>query len=303
MVKSQRKQWRLVIQLQSPMQIGTGSLGMVEKTDMYIPGRVLWGALTATLVRQNITRSKPEDYIKVGEALGPHEIFFSSFFPSFDKGDSEWLPVFEGNKRSWVKCCCKTGKFNFQKKRSEEEMQSMLISGQSGNATDPKRMATFDKSLHETDILSPLIKNGKSFSPVYFTGIMQLPHNLTVSEEITINIDKDIFEPIFSHCRLGGGRKRGWGIVRLVSLKSKSSLDESLSVRNYSGGNLLITSPTHFVKDNVTALNGRAFLATYRQYCNKKGQGRGFTSSQLCWEAGTLIPRLVFDYGQKVPTF
>ena len=282
-------QWRLVIELLSPMQIGIGSLGMVEKTDMYIPGRVMWGALTSTLVRQKILEPEYKHFEKVGESFGPHERFFSSFFPSFDKGKSEWLPVFEGNNRSWVKYICEKKEFDLQKKRSEEEMQAILVSGQSGNATDPERMATFDNSLHETDMISPLIRKGKKLIPICFAGTMQLPEKLNIPEGIQIDINGEILKSVFNQCRLGGGRKRGLGIVRLISIKNESILDETLNTRKYQDGKLLFTSATHQVEEKVPIYNGRAFLATYRQYCKNKGQGRSFTSAQLCWEAGTLI--------------
>jgi hypothetical protein len=282
-------QWRLVIELLSPMQIGIGSLGMVEKTGMYIPGRVMWGALTSTLVRQQISKPEYKHFKKVGESLGPHEKFLSSFFPSFDNGKSEWLPVFEGNSRSWVKYICEKKEFDLQNKRSEEEMQAILISGQSGNATDPERMATFDKSLHETDMISPLTRKGEKLIPVCFTGTMQLPEKLNIPEGKQIDINGEILKSVFNQCRLGGGRKRGWGIVRLISIKNESILDETLNTRKYPYGNVLLTSATHPVEEKVPILNGRAFLATYRQYCKNKGQGRSFTSAQLCWETGTLI--------------
>jgi len=282
-------QWRLVIELLSPMQIGVGSLGMVEKTEMYIPGRVIWGALTSTLVRQQIPKPEYKHFKKMGESLGSHEKVFSSFFPSFDKGKSEWLPVFEGNKRSWVKYICEKNKFDLQKRRSEEEMQAILISGQSGNATDPERMATFDKSLHETDMISPLIKKGEKFIPVCFTGTMQLPEKLNISGGTQIDINEGILKSVFNQCRLGGNRKRGWGIIRLVSIKNEPTLHETLITRKYPGGNVLLTSATHPVEEKVQIFNGRAFLATYRQYCKNKGQGRSFTSAQLCWKTGTLM--------------
>lgn len=284
------RQWRLVLELRSPMQIGVGSLGMVEKTDMYIPGRVIWGALTATLVRQKILTPSYSNFQKIGGLLGPHETFFSSFFPSFDKGISEWLPIFNKNNRSWVKYICGEKIFDPRQIRSEKEMQAILISGQAGNATDPIRMATFDESLHETDIISPVIREGKKMIPVCYTGVVQLPEKISIPEDdIHFDISADTLDSAFNQCRLGGGRKRGWGIVRVISVKNESPLEETLNTRKYPDGSELLTSSTHPVQEKDSIYNGRAFLAVYRQYCKRKGLGRQLSAAQLCWETGTVL--------------
>jgi hypothetical protein len=283
-------QWRLVLALRSPMQIGSGSLGMVEKTEMYIPGRVIWGALTACLVRQKIMTPTYNQFAKVGDLLGLHETFFSSFFPSFDMGVSEWLPIFTTNNRSWVKYLCGENRFDFQQTRSEKEMQAILISGQAGNATDPTRMATFEESLHETDMISPVIREGKKLIPVCYTGVVQLPEKISIPEEdIHFDITENTLHTVFNQCRLGGGRKRGWGMVRLLSIQKETNQEEILNTRDFPDGYKLLTSSVHPVQQTASIFNGRAFLAVYRQYCKKKGLGRQISAAQLCWETGTVL--------------
>ncbi|NJK52088.1 MAG: hypothetical protein HC936_03380, partial [Leptolyngbyaceae cyanobacterium SU_3_3] len=43
--------YRVVFKLKSPMHIGCGKMGNVQRTRPYVTGRVFWGALTMRLTR------------------------------------------------------------------------------------------------------------------------------------------------------------------------------------------------------------------------------------------------------------
>ncbi len=52
--------YTITLKLKSPLQIGAGTLGMIEKTELFIPGRVLWGAFVSTIVQKNFIMPKKE---------------------------------------------------------------------------------------------------------------------------------------------------------------------------------------------------------------------------------------------------
>ena len=279
-----RIQWNLTLKLLSPMQIGAGTLGMIEKTELYIPGRVVWGAFTATLVQKYVVNSGNLEYQQAGQQLGPWEKHFSSFFPSLDGHPACYLPVFQRNQRIWKQ----ENQLLGDESISDTEMQAMFMTGIAGHATDPDRMATFDESLHETDLIAPLISEGNSFVSVCFKGTVQLPDTIQINDS-QIQLDQGAIEDVFNRCRLGGGRKRGRGMVMLQEIQKSDTLDSDLTCRTFGPDATLITAPNHIVKKDHRKIQGRAFLASYRQYCNSKGFGRNFTDASLCWEVGSVI--------------
>ena len=81
--------YRLVYQAKSPIHIGYRTLGFIQRTRYYIPGRALWGAITANLTR---AYGSYEQYGPVGEDV-KSSILFSYFYPA-PEPDKPLLPCF-----------------------------------------------------------------------------------------------------------------------------------------------------------------------------------------------------------------
>lgn len=288
---SEKIQWDITLQLLSPLQIGAGTLGMVERTELFIPGRVIWGALTATLVQRALINPSYDDYLRVGKQISPHETHFGTFFPSVDKGVTCWLPIYQQGQRVWRPradpACNET--------LTEEEIRNRLVTGLAGNATEPDRMATDDGSLHETDMIAPVIRSGNMFFPVCFRGVVSLPASITINNHVQ-EVNEETLAAVLNQCRLGGGRKRGWGSVKVHSISRRESAARSLTYQNYGLDYVLLTAPVHPVKAEHIGSTGRTFLAVYREHSGSKGSGRDFSASTLCWETGTLIPKENFHH-------
>ncbi len=286
-------EWKIVLELLSPLQIGAGTLGMVEKSELFIPGRLLWAVLTAGFTRSLVKRPDKDDYDEIGSQLAPWESNFSTLFPSFDRGASCWLPVFERNRRVWHRAdnSLKIDAGN-DATMSEAEIEARLFSGLSGNATDPQLMATDDGSLHETDLITPFVRTpDNALQSLMFCGRLRLPGRVSLSGEERL-VDAGSVRSILDRSRLGGGRKRGRGAISVYELEELGDVSPSdLSCQEYDEHRTLLLSSSHQVMlhQDAAAVSGRARLAVYREHSRDKGSGGGFSRAVLCWQVGTLI--------------
>ncbi len=292
--------WKITLELRSPLQIGAGTLGFVEKTELFIPPRVIWGALTAAITGI-LGGYKKGDFIKIGNVLGNSSLsdFYSTFFPSDDCGKTFWVPCYINGERFWY-CYSDWEKIiDPVNKRTDTQMREKFITGITGQATDPVRMATQKNMLHETDIIKATIRKKSddnemqwSLIPVCFVGYARLPNKITlnsgVAEQIVLNKDK--IRDVFTRIRLGGGRKRGRGIVVCRDVVESIVGTHTFPMMKVCERNV-ICSPGHLVSTNDTNADGRAVLETFRVYDNKndKGSGRNFSNGELCWEVGTML--------------
>jgi hypothetical protein len=285
------KTWEVTLRLLSPMQIGAGTLGFVEKTELFVPPRVMWGAFVNTLVREKRASRDAQTFTTFGTALGGpnYASCFSPFFLSPD-GANAYVPRFVNGERKW-ELRPSTYPAEIKGSLSEAEMRSRFVRGVTAQATDPDRMATEPDTLHETDLIQPLYReltgNGHwKAAPLYLRGYLRLPEKVD-----GIELNEKTIKQVLSTMRLGGGRKRGWGLVacRKEEIKKADGIPEDLSVRIDGNKTVLLTGDTKVeAGQNV---DGRAYLAVFREHDNKggKGSGRGFSDGVLCWEAGSVV--------------
>ncbi|ACR79378.1 RAMP superfamily CRISPR-associated protein [Kosmotoga olearia] len=73
------KMYKVVLQLLSPLHIGKRKIGNLQQTRYYVPGRTLWGALTARIAREY----ENFDYEKTGKDVDEF-LRFCYFYPSDD---------------------------------------------------------------------------------------------------------------------------------------------------------------------------------------------------------------------------
>lgn len=77
--------YRVVFRLKSPMHIGCGKVGNVQRTRPYVTGRMFWGALTMRLTRdQHQPATRSELYQKIGGEVHQY-LKFTYFYPAIKK--------------------------------------------------------------------------------------------------------------------------------------------------------------------------------------------------------------------------
>jgi hypothetical protein len=276
--------WRIVLKLLSPMQIGAGQLGMVERTELYIPGRVVWGAITATVTAQMSTIPQDSDYKSIGQQLGDPVIDFGCFFPSFDQGTSFYYPIHTGSDVQWLN--------NRQTSAtlSNESIAARMLFSVCSTAIDPFRMASMDSMLHATDMIAPawFDKGLRKCQPICFVGEVTVPESLEAYGRSFL-LDQRSIASVLNRCRLGGGRKRGWGIISVVDAECLEPSDRLASrwIGHDNGYVLLSPCP---VREGDGCVQGVAKLAVYREHCSRKGFGQALSKPELMWQPGAIMP-------------
>ena len=257
------------LRLLSPMQIGAGSLGMIEKSLLYIPEKVIWGAFTNTLTQMLYGTPAAEDYVTVGNAVYSGRI--SSFFPELE--NIRYIPNIP--ERCWI------AENNNSKSIPFAEMNSLLMTSVTSTALDSERVSAGTGTLHAVDLINYFYKDWRNeeIKQMNFSGYMELPEKIC-----DIKIDGEVIKKIFACSRIGGSRKRGWGrcMVEKVALEQY----ENFSFLSFPGGKLL-TADHEF--DCSQKVCGEIRLISRREYDAEKGSGRKFASAKLFWSTGSVI--------------
>ncbi len=181
--------YRLVFRLESPLHIGWRKVGNLMQTRPYVPGKVLWAALTAGITRDLGHGADGQKYKGIGQAV-QENFRFGYLWPSVD-GQTPYFP--------W----------------EHDDFDYRLLGSYAGTAQDPDREAAEEGSLHETEFIAPITRDGR---PVYLIGDLWvrngLPHEL------------QNWQKALGKVQLGGERTYGWGRVRLERLEQLGQLKE-----------------------------------------------------------------------------
>ncbi len=176
--------YKIVLRLRSPMHIGDGKVGNLQRTRSYIAGRNLWGTLTARLARDNDADGAPapEAYERMGQRVHD-ELAFTYFFPTVKENgdvDAPW---------PW-----------------DDDFGYRFLSTYASTALNYDAISAEEASLHEVECITPHTRapNGEG-DPVYLTGY--------VFQRDDSDLD---WEAAFQSLQIGGERGYGWGLVALI---------------------------------------------------------------------------------------
>lgn len=161
--------YRLKFRLLGPLHIGYRKIGNLMQTRSYVPGKNIWAALTARLTRD----ADKKDYIDIGEKV-QNNFRFGYLWPSID-----------GNKP------CFFWKY--------DDFDYLFLDSYTSTALDYDAKAAHEGSLHETEFIAPIARNG---TPVYLLG------DLWVNEG---QRDLAKWQEAMGNIQIGGERAYGWG--------------------------------------------------------------------------------------------
>lgn len=184
--------FHVVLQLRSPMHIGRGKVGNVQRTRGYVTGRAMWGALTLRLTRDRMQQStltlEPVTYEQVGLEL-QQGLAFSYLYPTVDSTGKltqwPWQPGFDSR---------------------------FLSTYPSTALVYPERSAD-EGSLHEIEFVSPYTLD--TGEPVFLSGYL------------FEGIDVPGWKQAMARLQLGGERGYGWGQVNLVRLDELGKAEDA----------------------------------------------------------------------------
>ncbi|AFZ28585.1 hypothetical protein Cylst_6365 (plasmid) [Cylindrospermum stagnale PCC 7417] len=169
--------YRVVFKLKSPMHIGCGKVGNVQRTRPYVTGRVFWGALTMRLTReQHQPATDSRQYEEMGNKVH-EELAYSYFYPA----------------------TCHNATYQIEYPwDNESRFRRRFLSSYASTALVYPQHAADEGLLHEVEFLSPrTLDTGEQ---VYLVGYV------FEKEGCSLN-----WKEACQKLQMGGERGYGWG--------------------------------------------------------------------------------------------
>ncbi|EKQ67325.1 hypothetical protein OsccyDRAFT_3582 [Leptolyngbyaceae cyanobacterium JSC-12] len=177
--------YRVVFKLKSPIHIGCGKVGNVQRTRPYVTGRSFWGALTMRLTRnQHHPATDSRLYEEVGKQVHD-QLAYTYFYPA-TKASSDYQIHFP-----W---------------KDESQFRRRFLSSYASTALVYPQQAADEGLLHEVEFLSHrTLDEGKQ---VYLIGYVFEKEGCSPEWQ-------KAWQKACHHLQVGGERGYGWGDVAL----------------------------------------------------------------------------------------
>lgn len=289
--------YKVKFKAEAPVFVGTTKIGLIQQTRRYIPGKTMWGAITANITRKLIDAGvmySSDLYRDIGKCVEDC-IRTTYFYPTIN--NDILFP-------NYTKDGLKYGSL------LENEFESMFIKSFVSTATMGNSGAAMDESLHETEYISNRIKyGGKLPEQIYWTGYMFIED--CVNERYSMESSANNFEDIkikhgkysvklsdaLQQIYVGGDSRYGFGKLTLLSDNVSGyvfgcEIDEKLKF-NLSKGTPLFAH-MKIQDDDIKDYFGAIEPLVGRVY-NRKGFGRCLESNGIAFIPGTCFTGNVFN--------
>lgn len=275
--------YRLVYELKTPVCIGFHKLGFIQRTRPYIPGRNIWGALTANLTRMMNT----DQYEDVGKKLQKN-LRFTPFFPALHH-DSPLLPAYTSNSGLLYR----DGTGNDLK---EARFERLFINAYGRTAVSPDYLGAEEGSLFETEFINPRISRQDGPRQVYFIGY--LFRRKEIEQD---GLDELLVEHALERIAVGGERKYGFGRIKPVSFDKEHAdvFGNQPDLSNVNGPEFNMGQGTHLFmhlyydqgknRNQSVNLYGDIEPVMGLEYSSGKGFGQQTSKADLYWMPGSEI--------------
>lgn len=178
---------QVVFHLRSPLHIGCGKVGNLQRTRPYVTGRVMWGALTMRLTRDAAngrgSAADSREYQSVGAEV--HRSLAYTYFYLATKSGTAYHIAWP-----WV---------------DESRFQRRFLSSYSGTALTYPQQSAATGMLHEVEFISP--RTLDTGEPVFLVGYV---------------FEKDrcllAWKEACKRLQLGGERGYGWGDIERIEV-------------------------------------------------------------------------------------
>ncbi len=261
-------------------------MGIVNRTRYYIPGKTIWGAITAILGRKMMKEYNPKIYEDVGniyEDVGNfimEHMIFSYFYPSNDKGEVLY-PKYTKN-----------GLFFGKNNLKEEEFEKEFITSYVSTGIDKTSKTAEEGSLHEFELLSP-----SEFIGYLFMDLEAINNKISINDNEKIEIQIEEFFDAIKKIQVGGERNYGFGWLELKDvdeIKNKVNLyDSGISVslnEDYpsieKNDEYLALTHVNIEELDLKDVRGDLEPLVGREW-NKKGAGQKISNPKICLTPGT----------------
>ena len=257
------------LEARSPVHIGWHSLGLIERTRYYIPGRAIWGGMAAGLAPVlNAPAGVPQMYRQMEACLASN--FRTSYFFPLDGAGKCLRPRYEPSGLKYGSM-------------TAAAFENRFVYSQSSAALDPASFTALDGALHEFEFLASPI--GKLVFQGYWLACGPLTRECLLKGA--------------ENLRIGADRKYGWGEL---SIRSCAAIPDN---RIFSDFTLRVD--VHCLGPTVE-LTGKAFLPAHlsqasavngpcgdlellggRSWGEGSGSGQFLEKPDLFWAPGSQV--------------
>jgi len=178
--------YQVILRLRSPLHIGSGKVGNLQRIRPYVTGRVLWGALTMRLARDAAQGRGPatdsREYREIGDQIH-RDLAFTYFYPALNS-ESDYRVVW-----SW---------------ENESAFRHRFLSSYQGTALSYPQQSVAEGMLHEVEFISPHTLD--TCEAVFLKGYVFEKGGCALN-----------WQSALKRMQMGGERGYGWGDVELVN--------------------------------------------------------------------------------------
>lgn len=293
------KAYRHVYRAMSPIHIGWHTLGYIKLTRHYIPGKTVWGAMTA-----NLTRTYGPENIETYEAVGAllrTDVRISYFYPAIDWNNC-LMPQYTDSGLIY-------GDIN-RDHYLKDEFESLFVGSFGQTAILPQSNTAEDESLHESEYIVSAINEDGECKQVFFVGYLFVKEGASLNGQNIITEDGRIsITPAIRELFVGGDSKYGWGRLKLSN--NPENEEHQTGVFRYEftseGGAPCIripegsSLPAHLkiesgmkVKGDIEPVVGRDWGDIKdSQGREKSGAGQRVSKANICWVPGSVMAEQV----------
>ncbi|WP_457753986.1 RAMP superfamily CRISPR-associated protein [Thermococcus sp.] len=294
-----------IFRAEAPLHIGYKQIGILKTTRYYIPGRTMWGAITANLTRALFKKPTSNDYTNIGRFV--KEYIRTSYFYLAVSGDN-WLRdmtdfIVDDNKTKYgVFLPMYTNKGLQYGELSKEEFEQLFVGSFVSTALTPDTWTAEEGSLHEFEYIKDKVRYEDEIFQVYWIGYLFLNEDSDdfkiecQDENVIIEYKsqranlRDILNIVF----VGGERNYGMGRLKLEHLFKISKKDEIFGKYDVEGIKLKIKEdlpiPAHLnigrginknVRGEIEPIVGLEW--------SEKGAGQKVSKAIICVTPGSKL--------------
>lgn len=273
--------YTLTYQLLSLLHVGYRRLGNIQCTRYYLPGRNLWGAITARLTRACYSQPQPADYLTVGDYVCDHII--ASYFYLKLVDTLPYYPRLESGR--W-----------YYGDLSANDFEAQFIGSFGSTALTAFTWTAEEASLHEIEFIAPKAQTGSlAGRSVYLQGYLYLDQDRSTAPPPLQDWDDATTLEHLQELFVGG--EQGYGFGHMV-LQSEPAAPEATSdsrprPRDLDGG--VLRAHLRVQRANQMTVQGQLEPLVGREWANgrrgemRRGAGQDISEAIVAWMPGCTV--------------